>query len=216
MTIRGGGRPREEHSQAHPTPPDRDASAKPPGGGYPAGGTTQDRSVVARGDDARYGSGRPNGRYATSAAARYASSPRRRGGRGLVRFILLTGIRIAQEYQRGVVFRLGRFTGLRGPGIYWIIPLGIDRSVTIDIRTRTISAERQETITRAPNVASGSMQTSDGSSSSTSVETKLVRLTSAPSARRARKRNTFEEKRIHLMPGTKRIRRNIDRKSQPK
>ncbi len=62
--------------------------------------------------------------------------------------VLLTGLRIAQEYQRGVVFRLGRYIGLRGPGLYWIIPLGIDRSVTIDIRTRTVSAERQETITR--------------------------------------------------------------------
>src|SRR5438067_13253588 len=62
--------------------------------------------------------------------------------------VALSGIRIAQEYQRGVVFRLGRYTGLRGPGIYWIIPLGIERSVTIDIRTRTVSAERQETITR--------------------------------------------------------------------
>jgi len=63
-------------------------------------------------------------------------------------FLLITGIRIAQEYERGVVFRLGRYTGLRGPGLYWIIPLGIERSVTIDIRTQTVSAEQQETITR--------------------------------------------------------------------
>ena len=62
--------------------------------------------------------------------------------------VLLSGIRIAQEYERGVVFRLGRFTAQRGPGLYWIIPLGIERSVTIDIRTRTVSAEQQETITR--------------------------------------------------------------------
>ena len=62
--------------------------------------------------------------------------------------VLLSGIRIAQEYQRGVVFRLGRFAGLRGPGLYWIVPLSIERSMTIDIRTRTVSAERQETITR--------------------------------------------------------------------
>src|ERR1700747_506601 len=62
--------------------------------------------------------------------------------------VLLSGLRIAQEYQRGVVFRLGRYRGLRGPGLYWIIPLGIERSVQIDIRTRTVSAERQETITR--------------------------------------------------------------------
>jgi regulator of protease activity HflC (stomatin/prohibitin superfamily) len=62
--------------------------------------------------------------------------------------LAISGIRIAQEYERGVVFRLGRYKGLRGPGIYWIIPLGIERSVTIDIRTRTVSAEQQETITR--------------------------------------------------------------------
>jgi regulator of protease activity HflC (stomatin/prohibitin superfamily) len=62
--------------------------------------------------------------------------------------LFLSGLRVAQEYQRGVVFRLGRFSGLRGPGLYWIIPLGIERSVTIDIRTRTVSAEQQETITR--------------------------------------------------------------------
>ena len=62
----------------------------------------------------------------------------------MVIVVLLSGLRIAQEYQRGLVFRLGRYTGLRGPGLYWIIPLGIERSVTIDIRTRTVSAERQE------------------------------------------------------------------------
>lgn len=60
----------------------------------------------------------------------------------------LSGLRIAQEYQRGVIFRLGRYVGLRGPGLYWIIPLNVERSVTIDIRTRTVSAEQQETITR--------------------------------------------------------------------
>ena len=62
--------------------------------------------------------------------------------------VALSGIRIAQEYQRGVVFRLGRYVGLRGPGLYWIVPLGIERAVSIDIRTRTVSAEQQETITR--------------------------------------------------------------------
>lgn len=62
--------------------------------------------------------------------------------------ILLSGLRVAQEYQRGVVFRFGRFAGVRGPGLYWIIPLAIERSVTIDIRTATVSAEQQETITR--------------------------------------------------------------------
>lgn len=62
--------------------------------------------------------------------------------------VLLSGLRIAQEYQRSVIFRLGRYAGLRGPGLYWIMPLGIERAVVIDIRTRTVSAEQQETITR--------------------------------------------------------------------
>ena len=62
--------------------------------------------------------------------------------------IALSGLRVAQEYERGVIFRLGRYQGLRGPGLYWIIPLNVDRSVRVDIRTRTVSAEQQETITR--------------------------------------------------------------------
>src|ERR1700719_2865651 len=62
--------------------------------------------------------------------------------------IALSGLRVAQEYERGVIFRLGRYKGLRGPGLYWIIPLALERAVTIDIRTRTVSAEQQETITR--------------------------------------------------------------------
>lgn len=66
----------------------------------------------------------------------------------VIAVVLLSGLRIAQEYQRGVVFRLGRYTGLRGPGLYWIIPLGIEQAMTIDVRTRTVSAEQQETITR--------------------------------------------------------------------
>lgn len=62
--------------------------------------------------------------------------------------LLLSGLRVAREYERGVVFRLGRFAGLRGPGLYWIVPLGIERAVTVDIRTCTVSAEQQQTITR--------------------------------------------------------------------
>ena len=61
--------------------------------------------------------------------------------------ILLSGIRVAQEYERALVFRLGRFTGLRGPGIYWIIPF-LERQQTIDIRTKTVDLEQQETITK--------------------------------------------------------------------
>lgn len=59
----------------------------------------------------------------------------------------LAGLRIAQEYQRAVIFRLGRHVGLRGPGLFWIIPL-IERMVMTDIRTSTVAVEQQETITK--------------------------------------------------------------------
>jgi regulator of protease activity HflC (stomatin/prohibitin superfamily) len=61
--------------------------------------------------------------------------------------ILLSGLRIAQEYQRAVVFRLGRFQSIKGPGLYWIIPL-IDKQQQVDIRTKTVDLEQQETITK--------------------------------------------------------------------
>jgi len=61
--------------------------------------------------------------------------------------VILSGLRVAQEYQRAIVFRLGRFTGIRGPGLYWIIPI-IERQRTIDIRTKTVDLEQQETITK--------------------------------------------------------------------
>jgi regulator of protease activity HflC (stomatin/prohibitin superfamily) len=59
----------------------------------------------------------------------------------------ISGFRIAQEYERGVVFRLGRFRAVKGPGLYWIVPL-IDWQRKLDIRTRTVTVEQQETITR--------------------------------------------------------------------
>lgn len=61
--------------------------------------------------------------------------------------ILLSGLRIAQEYQRAIVFRLGRFIGIKGPGLYWLIPF-IDQQQRVDIRTKTVDLEQQETITK--------------------------------------------------------------------
>jgi regulator of protease activity HflC (stomatin/prohibitin superfamily) len=64
-------------------------------------------------------------------------------------FVLaLSGLRIAQEYERAVVFRMGRFSTVRGPGLFWLLPLGIERQQTVDMRILTVSAEQQETITR--------------------------------------------------------------------
>ena len=41
--------------------------------------------------------------------------------------IFISGLRVAREYERAVVFRLGRYTGLRGPGLFWLIPLGVEK-----------------------------------------------------------------------------------------
>ena len=54
---------------------------------------------------------------------------------------------INQEYQRGVVFRLGRLEETKGPGWFWLIPL-IDRVVKVDLRTVTFALDTQETVTR--------------------------------------------------------------------
>ncbi len=61
--------------------------------------------------------------------------------------LLLTGIKIDQEYQRSVIFRLGRFHKVKGPGMYWIIPF-VDTRKRIDMRTITVDIESQETVTK--------------------------------------------------------------------
>ncbi|MGE5656431.1 MAG: SPFH domain-containing protein [Actinomycetota bacterium] len=58
----------------------------------------------------------------------------------------VSGLKLDREYQRGVIFRLGRIQTLRGPGLYWIIPL-IDQKSQVDVRTKTVNIEPQETIT---------------------------------------------------------------------
>ena len=61
--------------------------------------------------------------------------------------LALSGLRIAQEYQRAVVFRLGRFQAIRGPGLYYNLPL-IEWQKCLDMRTVTVNVEPQETITK--------------------------------------------------------------------
>ena len=55
-------------------------------------------------------------------------------------------IKLDREYQRGVIFRLGRLSGVRGPGLYMIIPW-VDQKVQLDVRTKTVNIEPQETVT---------------------------------------------------------------------
>ena len=61
--------------------------------------------------------------------------------------LALSGVRIAQEYQRVVVFRLGRYHSIRGPGMYYLVPL-IEWAKTVETRTATVIIEQQETITK--------------------------------------------------------------------
>ena len=65
----------------------------------------------------------------------------------VVLVVASAAIKIAQEYERGVVFRLGRFTGVRGPGLFMIIPF-IERSVKVDLRVVTMDVPSQEAITK--------------------------------------------------------------------
>src|SRR5580700_211508 len=61
--------------------------------------------------------------------------------------VAASAIRIAKEYERGVVFRLGRLIPLRGPGLFFIIPFGIDRVRMVDLRVITLEVPQQEVIT---------------------------------------------------------------------
>jgi regulator of protease activity HflC (stomatin/prohibitin superfamily) len=70
---------------------------------------------------------------------------------GIIVFVLLivlsATVKIVQEYERGVVFRVGRIVGPRGPGIILLIPF-IERMTKVDLRTLTLDIPAQEVITR--------------------------------------------------------------------
>lgn len=66
---------------------------------------------------------------------------------GIILALVAAGIRILPEYERGVIFRLGRFVGIRTAGLRWIIP-GIDRMVRIGLREIVMDVPSQEVITR--------------------------------------------------------------------
>ena len=66
---------------------------------------------------------------------------------GILLALLFAGIRILQEYERGVMFRFGRFNGVKDAGIRWIIP-GVDRLVRISLREIVMDVPVQEVITR--------------------------------------------------------------------
>ncbi len=65
----------------------------------------------------------------------------------LLLILLPSTIKIVQEYERGVIFRLGRLTGAKGPGLFLIIPF-IDRMVKMDLRIVTLDVPPQDVITK--------------------------------------------------------------------
>src|SRR5580693_1884768 len=62
-------------------------------------------------------------------------------------FILPQAVRILREYERGVIFRLGKLVGAKGPGLIFLIPM-VDKMVKMDLRVVTIDVARQELMTR--------------------------------------------------------------------
>ncbi|RJX19783.1 MAG: slipin family protein [Ammonifex sp.] len=62
-------------------------------------------------------------------------------------FLLASAVKIVQEYERGVIFRLGRCVGARGPGLFLLIPI-IERMRKVDLRVVTMEVPTQEVITR--------------------------------------------------------------------
>ena len=65
----------------------------------------------------------------------------------IVGLIIFSGVKILYEYERGVVFRLGRLSGTKGPGFKWIIP-GIDKMIKISLRVITMDVPPQDVITK--------------------------------------------------------------------
>ncbi|GAP62744.1 hypothetical protein ARMA_1167 [Ardenticatena maritima] len=66
---------------------------------------------------------------------------------GLLLSILRSSVKIVQEYERGVIFRLGRVVGARGPGLFFIIPI-LEKMVKVDLRVVTLDVPSQEAITK--------------------------------------------------------------------
>lgn len=66
---------------------------------------------------------------------------------GLVVFILISGLRTIQQYEKGVVFRLGKIVGIKEPGLNWVIPY-IDLVRKVDFRTVTMPISPQKIITK--------------------------------------------------------------------
>jgi len=65
----------------------------------------------------------------------------------LIVIILSASIKVVREYERGIIFRLGRFIGAKGPGLFFLIPI-VDRFVKVDLRTVVVDIPRQKVVTK--------------------------------------------------------------------
>lgn len=65
----------------------------------------------------------------------------------VVFFILVNAVKVVNEYERGVIFRLGRLMGARGPGLFFLIPI-VERMVKVSLRTVTFDITPQEVMTK--------------------------------------------------------------------
>ena len=65
----------------------------------------------------------------------------------IIVFLLISGVKILKEYERAVIFRLGRMVEPRGPGITYVIPV-IEKMIRVDLRTVTMDIPPQDVITR--------------------------------------------------------------------
>ncbi len=63
-------------------------------------------------------------------------------------FGLLTSFKVLWEYERGVVFRLGKLKRAKGPGLIWLVPFGLDRMKRMDLRIVALDIAPQDTITK--------------------------------------------------------------------
>ncbi|MCA1730844.1 MAG: slipin family protein, partial [Actinobacteria bacterium] len=62
-------------------------------------------------------------------------------------FLLASAVRIVNEYERGVIFSLGRIKGAKGPGLFFLVPIR-DKMIKVDLRTVTMDVPPQDIITR--------------------------------------------------------------------
>ncbi len=64
-------------------------------------------------------------------------------------YVVVAGLRVVNQYERGIILTLGKYTGTRGPGLNWIlVPFGIQKMTKVDIRVKAVDVPDQEAITK--------------------------------------------------------------------